>query len=108
MQTPVPPPVVYKILRRSEWETLQAEGKFSGSPDDVRDGFIHLSCASQVDGTLGKHFDGEAGLVILTVQTGGLPIRMERSRGHEFFPHLYGDLPRRAVSAFREACPSDS
>ena len=91
---------VFKILRSKEWEALEQRGTFSGSEDDVRDGFIHLSTLEQLQGTLAKHFAGKAGLVLLQIPTDALrsALKWERSRGGALFPHLYADLPLRAVS----------
>jgi uncharacterized protein (DUF952 family) len=85
---------VYKILTNEQWETLKHEGSFVGSPDDLRDGFIHLSLPSQVVGTLEKHFSGQEGLVLLKLHAGrlGAGLRVEKSRGGQDFPHLYREL----------------
>lgn len=86
--------VVYKILTRSEWQAFRETGVFAGSADDQRDGFIHLSTASQVEGTLAKHFARRSDLVLLTLEAAALgeALRYERSRGGELFPHHYGSL----------------
>jgi len=69
-------------------------GVFSGSPDDHRDGFIHLSTAEQLQATLDKHYKQAGDLVLAEVMTKGLgaPLKYEISRGGEPFPHLYADL----------------
>ena len=91
---------MFKVLRRAEWESARQRGVFSGSSDDARDGFIHMSTLEQLPGTLAKHFAGEAGLVLLqiAVDTLGPALKWEPSRGGALFPHLYGDLPLAAVS----------
>ncbi len=88
------PELVYKIFRREEFDDLRRSGVFAGSPDDLRDGFIHLSCADQVAGTLERHFPGAAGLVVAEVDTRGMQpeLRMETSRHGQAFPHLYRPL----------------
>jgi uncharacterized protein (DUF952 family) len=85
---------VVKLLRAAEWAALQADGVFAGSPDDVRDGFIHLSAPDQVAGTLAKWFAGEAGVVALTLDADalGADVRWEPARGGQLFPHLYRPL----------------
>ena len=85
--------MVYKILSVVDWEAAQQAGRLQGSADDRRDGFIHFSGSGQVIGTAGKHFSGQAGLVLLTVDPGRLAeLRWERSRDDALFPHLYGAL----------------
>jgi uncharacterized protein (DUF952 family) len=90
---------VYKICRAAEWHALKNDGRWSGSADDSRDGFIHLSTAEQVRGTLERHFRGEANLVLLRVEASALgeALRFEPSRGGALFPHLYGELTLDAV-----------
>ena len=90
--------MIYKILSASDWAAAQQAGRFDGSADDRRDGFIHFSDAGQVAGTAVKYFAGQAGLVLLTVDPAGLAgLRWERSRDDALFPHLYGALELDAV-----------
>lgn len=90
---------VYKVLRASEWQEAQTRGVVTGSADDLRDGFIHLSTQSQLAGTLERHFAGETGLVVLEIAADRLSaaLKWEPSRGGALFPHLYGVLPLNAV-----------
>lgn len=87
--------IVYKIARAAEWRIAEASGRFSGSPDDVRDGPIHLSTEAQLDGTLDKHFSGNVELVLIAFEEGALApdLKWEASRGGLLFPHYYGVLP---------------
>ena len=73
---------------------------FRGSPDDLRDGFIHLSAGDQLAGTLAKHFRGEENLILLAIEDAALgdALKWETSRGGALFPHLYAPLPRSAVT----------
>jgi uncharacterized protein (DUF952 family) len=90
--------MIYKILSVADWEAAEAVGRFRGSADDRRDGFIHFSDAGQVVGTAVKYFAGQAGLVLLAVDPAGLAgLRWERSRDDALFPHLYGELELDAV-----------
>lgn len=98
---------IFKILRTAEWRSFQAAGRFDGSPDDLRDGFIHFSAAEQVAGTLAKYFSGEAEVVILTVPAPPLgdALRWEASRNGALFPHLYRPLLLEEVSDVRVVQP---
>jgi uncharacterized protein (DUF952 family) len=90
--------VIYKILSVADWEAAQQAGRFDGSADDRRDGFIHFSDPGQVIGTAAKYFAGQSGLVLLTVDPGRLvSLRWEKSRDDALFPHLYGALELDAV-----------
>jgi uncharacterized protein (DUF952 family) len=91
--------LIYKIFRPAEWAEVCRTGTFVGSPDDMRDGFIHLSCGRQLAGTAARHFRGEPHLVLAAVETAALGdrVRWEPSRSGEIFPHLYGPLDLAAV-----------
>jgi uncharacterized protein (DUF952 family) len=85
---------VYKICARAALEQARRAGRFEGSADDARDGFIHLSAGAQIAGTLGAHFAGQEDLVLMAVDAARLGNRLkwEPSRGGALFPHLYGTL----------------
>jgi uncharacterized protein (DUF952 family) len=91
--------IVYKVMSAAELEQMQRDGVFRGSPADIADGYIHLSCGSQLAETLKKHFSGVDGLVLAAVDLSRLgdAVRWEPSRGGELFPHIYGLLPVAAV-----------
>jgi uncharacterized protein (DUF952 family) len=105
--------LVYKILTESAWRDAVRAGAFRGSADDHRDGFIHLSTARQLEGTLARHFRGQDGLLLVAFQARmlGPELRWEPSRGGELFPHLYGPLPAalalwtRALGACEDGMP---
>jgi beta-hydroxylase len=104
-----PPAEAFKVLTREEWARFKAEGRFDGSPADLADGFIHLSAADQVEGTLARHYAGQSGLVLAKVDLSALGdvVRWERSRGGALFPHLYGALPLSAVSGSKPLSRAD-
>jgi uncharacterized protein (DUF952 family) len=87
--------IVFKIARATEWDAALTQQYFHGSADDLRDGFIHLSSAAQLRGTLQKHFRGESDLVLIAFEEAALAsaLKWESSRGGDVFPHLYGALP---------------
>jgi uncharacterized protein (DUF952 family) len=86
---------VYKIAKAADWQHATSSGRFVGSADDIRDGFIHLSAKHQLRGTLEKHFSGESELVLIAIEAEvlGPSLKWEVSRGGDLFPHLYGELP---------------
>lgn len=89
---------IYKICDESAWRACEAHGELPWSKDDLRDGFVHLSSAAQVPGTLARHFVGREGLWLLAVDEASLAaLRWEPSRDGQLFPHLYGPLPRAAI-----------
>jgi len=78
-------------------------GRFEGDPHDIADGFIHLSAADQVEGTLIKHYDQHERLVLAEVELDKLgdTVKWEVSRGGALFPHVYGEIPMSAVRSVR-------
>jgi uncharacterized protein (DUF952 family) len=95
----MPDRIVYKVMSTAEVLQMQRDHVFYGSPADLADGYIHLSCASQLTGTLNKHFSGVDGLMLAAVDLSrlGNTVRWEPSRGGQLFPHIYGTLPIEAV-----------
>jgi uncharacterized protein (DUF952 family) len=86
---------LYKVIDQDDWVKAQAHPDYSGSADDRRDGFVHLSASHQLEGTLTQHFASRANLVLIAfpVDRLGQALRWEASRGGELFPHLHGPLP---------------
>lgn len=97
------PATAYKILTADQWAQFRSSGVFHGAPVDLADGYIHLSAAEQLQGTLDKHFAGQSGLVIAEIDLAelGETVKWEVSRGGALFPHIYGPLPMAAVLGFR-------
>jgi len=92
---------VFKIATRTDWERARATGALAPSKDDERDGFIHLSAAHQLAGTLAKHFKAQTDLVLIAFDAAALgeSLRWEPSRGNDLFPHVYGPLQVSTVRA---------
>ena len=97
--------LIYKILPGAAWSEAMAEGRFDGSPIDLKDGYIHFSTAAQAQETAAKHFRGQAGLVVVAVETAALgeALRWEPSRGGQLFPHLYAPLDPALAKGVTEA-----
>ncbi len=92
---------IYHMCTLAEWQAAEAEGVYRGSSQDTVDGFIHFSTASQVAASAAKHRAGQAGLVLLTVDTPdalGDALKWEPAREGQSFPHLHGVLPVDAVA----------
>jgi uncharacterized protein (DUF952 family) len=97
-EPPVPEGVAYKILTEEQMRALD-DDRFEGAPIDVTDGYIHLSTAGQVAGTLDAHFAGRDDLFLAAIDLDAASeaVRWESSRGGALFPHLYGRLTRALV-----------
>ncbi len=93
--------MVYHLCPAAAWDGAVQTGRYDGSDDDRRDGFLHFSTADQIVESARRHRAGEAGLVLVAVEAEGLGerLRWEPSRGGALFPHLYGPLyPDEAAS----------
>ena len=95
----MPDRIAYKIMTPTELEQMQRDGRFPGTRADIADGYIHLSCGSQLAATWDKHFSGVDGLVLAAVDLSRLgdAVRWEPSRGGQLFPHIHGVLTMDAV-----------
>jgi uncharacterized protein (DUF952 family) len=99
MTPPAAIDLIYKITTVQAWASAAVCGAFTGSPDDLRDGYIHLSAAHQLVATAEKYYAGIPDLVLVAVAPSvlGTALKWEPSRGGDLFPHLYGDLPTESV-----------
>lgn len=66
-------------------------------PSLAAEGFVHLSFAPQLAGTLAAHFGSAERLWLLEVELASPGLRVEPSRGGADFPHLYRALAWREV-----------
>ena len=92
--------IIYKICPQALWQEAEPAGVFKGAAIDLSDGYIHFSTAEQAEETAAKHFAGQNGLVLVSIDADwlGESLKWEASRGGALFPHLYGDLPLAAVT----------
>jgi len=91
--------IIYKIAPEALWREAEKNGRFTGAPIDIADGFIHFSTASQARETAAKHFVGQTDLLLVAIDGArlGEALKYEVSRGGALFPHLYAPLDVKAV-----------
>ena len=91
---------VYKVLTLQEWEGASKTGLIITDLDQ-KDGFIHLSSASQLNATLALYFSQEEQVVLLQIKESEIAKDLTREisekRGGEF-AHLYGELSTKKIS----------
>jgi len=92
--------IIYKICPQALWQQAERDGVFKGAAIDLSDGYIHFSTAEQAHETAAKHFVGQNGLVLVSIDAEqlGESLKWEASRGGALFPHLYGELALSAVT----------
>ncbi len=90
---------IYHMAHAADWARAEAGETYRGSPDDLRDGFIHFSTGEQVAESAAKHRAGQKDLVLVAVDPAKLgdALKWEAGRRGQDFPHLYGPLPADAV-----------
>ena len=94
---------IYKILSIREWDEAQKLG-YVTTDLDKKDGFIHLSSATQLNATLSLYFSKEDSVVLLQIDHAQMndqlkfeaPIPLGNRTSS--FPHYYGDLNTNFVS----------
>jgi uncharacterized protein (DUF952 family) len=90
---------IYKALTPQQWAEFQTHAIFTGSPVDLADGYIHMSCAAQLKATLDKWYAELTEVILLQIEASVIAadLKYEVSRGGAEFPHLFADLPMTAV-----------
>ena len=87
---------IYKILTLQEWQEFQANQIFDGSELDIKDGFIHMSFAQQIDGIRQKFFKEISPVVLLSLDTqkfdsSSFKVEANKPNGNQY-PHYYDKL----------------
>lgn len=104
------PPLSSLCLLQS---TPQSSHLFTLPPLDEKDGFVHLSTAKQLPGTLSRFFGEEDEVVLLKMDYRRLSswkdVRWEGTSSGEAFPHLYGyGIEGEMVESFKEVRRGDA
>ncbi len=89
--------IFYHLVSPLEWSRAVADGVYTPSSLSA-EGFIHLSLATQVKGSLARYFLGKTDTLLLEIDGSRLTaeVRFDPVRD-ETFPHLYGPLNLAAV-----------
>ena len=95
--------MIYHMCPADIWQEAVRASAYHGTADDQRDGFIHFSTAEQIAESARRHRAGQAGLVLIAVESDRLADRLkwEKSRGGALFPHLYGPLDTAEAASIR-------
>ena len=96
--------LIYHLVRRADWLVATEKDSYTGTGDDLRDGFLHFSTREQVAESAARHRAGISDLLLIGVDPGALgdALKWEPSRGGQLFPHLFGDLPMNAVARIED------
>ena len=94
---------IYKVLTPEEWSLAQASGVII-TELDKKDGFVHLSTATQLNATLSLYFSKEESVVLLQIDNTQIHNKLKfeapapPGNRTSSFPHYYGDLNTNFVS----------
>lgn len=86
---------LFHVAPRGPFEVWRGAARGSYAPPSLAaEGFVHLSYAEQLEGTLEARFDPADALLLVELDPAGLgaDLREELSRGGALFPHLYRAL----------------
>jgi|TARA_B100001741_G_scaffold274444_1_gene244179 Uncharacterized protein conserved in bacteria len=88
---------VYKILTEEEWRQGKASSKII-TKLDLKDGFVHLSTATQLNASLSLYFSNESKVILAQINLSKIinnlkfeDVSIANNRGGKF-PHFYGIL----------------
>ncbi|MBC7949021.1 MAG: DUF952 domain-containing protein [Chitinophagaceae bacterium] len=92
-------PIIYHITTQVEWDQAKAKGYYEAMSLPT-EGFIHCSELHQVNGVLGRYFEGKSDLVRLEIDTEKLTSKYVfdwSPSTKDTFPHIYGPINSEAV-----------
>ncbi len=90
--------IIYHAAVKADWDArTETDYEPAGYAEE---GFVHLSSAEQLIGTLHKHYPGRDDLVLLSVDPARVTARLvweDLYRSGIAFPHIYGPIELSAV-----------
>ncbi|TXT10667.1 hypothetical protein VHUM_02172 [Vanrija humicola] len=107
------PTYIYKIFPSATVDSrfyfptpIPSSHEFFLSELDSKDGFVHLSTAQQVPGTLKRFFADAEQVAILRLEYARLSawkrVRWEQAGNGDSYPHLYALLEGQDIDSFKE------
>lgn len=94
-------PLIYHITTAAAWEKAQELGAYEAA-SLKEEGYIHCSLENQIAGVLERYYEGQTGLLRLTIDTDKLTsayIYDWSPSTADTFPHIYGPIDLAAVVA---------
>ncbi len=92
--------LIFHITSEPEWAARLVKGYYD-TKSLKEEGFIHCCQEEQIEGVLGRYFEGIGNLVQLAIETDKLksPLYYEWSPSTgDIFPHIYGVINLEAVT----------
>lgn len=95
--------IIYHIVLPETWATFDGKDFYEAESLHT-EGFIHCSFAEQIEGVLGRYYQGVDKVLILTIDSEKLTSELvnEPSTNNEIYPHIYGQINRDAIVEIKE------
>ncbi len=86
---------LFHFALAADWEAAKEQALWAPASLES-EGFVHLSFAAQLQGTLDTHYSQARAVILLELGRAELgdDLKLERSRGDALFPHLYRAIRR--------------
>lgn len=100
-------PIIFHITTLEAWTRAVPQGAYQPKTFTT-EGFIHCSTRDQVIKVANARFRGQAGLVLLLIDTDRVTAEIiyeNLEGGQQLFPHIYGELHIDAVAKVAEFEP---
>lgn len=98
----MPIQTIYHICTQNSWE-VQLSNHYYVHASLASEGFIHCSTSKQVEGVLERYFENQADLWQISIATAQLKrLVFEASTAGEDYPHVYGPIPKEAISEVKK------
>lgn len=90
--------MIYHIIPAETWLLIKNQHEYKAASLKT-EGFIHCCTKRQIDGVIDRYFKSEKELIVLHIDPERIKdiLKYEQSTGSEFFPHVYGCIPAKAV-----------
>jgi len=91
--------MIYHIAVFSDFKAIDKNGNYRTSTY-IKDSFIHCSTLSQIVTVANRYYKNRKDLILLEIDEEKLNSRVVYENlegGAELFPHIYGDIPSRAI-----------
>jgi uncharacterized protein (DUF952 family) len=94
---------IYHIVLPEVWGKFKDEELYEAE-SLATEGFIHCSFAEQLDGVLGRYYQGVNTVLVLEIETDKLTSKLvnEPSTNNEIYPHIYGKINTDAIVGIEE------
>ncbi len=94
---------IYHIVLPEVWETFKDEELYEAE-SLATEGFIHCSFEGQLEGVLGRYYQGVEKVLIMEIETDNLTSKLvnEPSTNNEVYPHIYGKINKNSIVVIKE------